>query len=49
LGRQEHFQPHDLTLVPGTREVWAAGAAGVSRIYGDKAFSRGVVASYTAS
>jgi hypothetical protein len=49
VDRNQLFQPHVLTLVPGTREVWAVGVVGVSQIYGDKAFSRGVVASYTES
>ncbi|MFI9388946.1 hypothetical protein [Kutzneria sp. NPDC052558] len=45
--RQQLFVLHDLTLVPGTRQVWAVGAVGIALASPDTKFSRGVVASYT--
>ncbi|GAA1939124.1 hypothetical protein [Amycolatopsis minnesotensis] len=45
--RQQLFVLHDLTLVPGTRQVQAVGAVGIALAPGDTKFSRGVIASYT--
>jgi hypothetical protein len=40
---------HDLRLVPGTRQVWAAGAVGVSLLasLGKERYARGAIASYS--
>jgi hypothetical protein len=43
----QHFELYDLQRVPGTREVWAAGAVGVPPLHPEAAFTRGVVASYS--
>ncbi|MGA4837454.1 hypothetical protein [Streptomyces sp. G45] len=45
--RHQHFEVYDLELVPGTREIWAAGAVGVARLHGDASFARGAIASYS--
>lgn len=44
--RRQHLQVHDLELVPGTREIWAGGAVGVSPALPPDAYARGVIASY---
>ncbi|NUT90701.1 MAG: hypothetical protein HOY78_01610 [Saccharothrix sp.] len=48
VDRRQHLEVHDLQLVPGTREVWAAGAVGVSPLPPSEQYTRGVVVSYTA-
>lgn len=47
--RLQEFQVHDLRLVPGTRQVWAAGAVGVSLLasLGKERYARGAIASYS--
>lgn len=44
--RRQHIEVRDLQLVPGTREIWAVGAVGVSPALPGEAYARGVVASY---
>jgi hypothetical protein len=45
--RRQHFQLHDLQLVPGTRTVWAVGAVGIPLYRGDASFGRGAIVSYS--
>jgi hypothetical protein len=45
--RRQHFELHDLQLVPGTRTVWAVGAVGIPLHDGDAHFARGVIAAYS--
>lgn len=48
VDRRQHLEVYDLELVPGTREVWAVGAVGVSPLPPSERYTRGVVVSYTA-
>lgn len=48
VDRGQHVELYDLQLVPGTREVWAVGAIGVSPLPPQEQYTRGVVVSYSA-
>jgi hypothetical protein len=45
--RQQQFEFHKLTLVPGIRQVWAVGAVGLPGPTPDTKYSRGFIVSYT--
>jgi hypothetical protein len=47
VDRRQHFELHDLQLVPGTRTVWAVGSVGVAPLSGNASFGRGAIASYS--
>ncbi|WLW55108.1 hypothetical protein [Streptomyces sp. YU58] len=45
--RRQEYSFDELELVPGTREIWAAGSVDVDGPADDSNFMRGVIASYT--